>query len=249
MKKIFLFLANEVMQILEMAAVLCVLSYIVVIIFVSGFSPKILASLWPAWLILVVLGGIIFVVHNKITSFSIDDNRMAVIIYYPNGKFEYYKKPLWGKFNYKTIYFPTDWGKKKVLSHDFRVSLTLEALGREVIIPFNLKLEMGDYFDAATLHKLILWQKAKPKRRTFKLNECVQNVFTEFNLNDEERKLKLEDLAKQLFSSIADKKAILELIQTEVEFPYPLFKANAYISLLRGDIRIKLFDQEQFLHI
>jgi len=219
--------------------------------FLSYPVPENLAA--PSTMLAVWLGATFFfislhlyVIKKKITVFS-PSAFQAVIIYPTANEPVIYCQPLWGKFDYKIFKFPKGFGRVILKSHGYEqiMRLELETQGHKVIFPFQFKMIWRQTPDAWDFHEIAIWQGEEAKRKKiFQLDECLQNIFVEFNL--EEKTQELQELAGKIImqGAPAERRQALDLVKSAIWFPDHIFPATISLTLISHDIKLEMFGQE-----
>jgi hypothetical protein len=236
---------------------------------VIGFSTLTFALIWdvdflnnPSWetmpaagfLLSVWLGPTIFfsvlnllVVNKKITVFSPRVSQ-AVIIYASSNEPLTYRRPLWGKFDYKIFRFPKGFGASILKDDGYEqlMHLELEVQSRKVILPFRFKMIWQDTPDAWDFHEIAIWQGEEASgQKVFQLAECLQNIFVKENART------LKPFAEELIihKSLDERQKAIETIKAIVHFPDNLLPAAITLTLLSKDIKMDMFGYKYSINL
>lgn len=198
----------------------------------------------PAILMIAFIVLNLIVVKTKITVFNPGIPQVG-IIYNQDNNPVLYEKPIWGKPDYKLVRLSQELSFDILLArrHHLQLKLEVEVDNKKIIYPFLLNFVLKEMPTALDFHYIILFQEPEiQKQKVFIFNDCLQSVFTKFNL--EKNRSELERISRQLLNDRDDRNINLDMINMLVSFPSQLLPTTVFSSLVRDDIRMRIFNRE-----
>lgn len=169
----------------------------------------------------------VVVTNLATTSFSQNGNKI-ILVYFPDGV-RIYKKPIWGKYLYQIIKLPNEWIlpsnqiiQTNRLIMDFKVKLNKQI----AVFRIELYFSLFEEFKAKELNTMLINSKANENFSCFDFCECIEKIFSDYNLRDGKDKL-LEKIIKDWFDTPETKKELIGKIKENILFPPTLFRNTA----------------------